>query len=118
LLKLSERAASVMSSLQSNAQNRVEQYEREEGAFGLGERLRRQVEAENSIRREFNRAQAQLTRDLDLGLIEGDEVEQRRQQIREFQEAQLDELRAHYDRMEAIEMDWSLSFQSSIDDAA
>lgn len=118
LVKLAERSAQIMSNIESNAASRAEQFQREEGAFGLGERLRKQVESETAIRREFDRAQQQLTRDINLGRIDPAELERRRDAIRVEQSKELDELRAHYDRMADLENDWSLSFQSSMQDAA
>lgn len=94
-------------SIESAAQSRSDQQERSLGAFGLGDRARQQVEAQRSIRTEYERYQRQLTKDAaEKNQLGSDAYKEEVDKIKASLDAQLANLQNYFDREKALREDW------------
>lgn len=98
----------INASIASSSESRAEQQQRSLDAFGLGDRARQQVEAQRSIRAEFERYRRQLDRSAaDKGQLGSDaykaEVDQIKRSLNDALNAQSD----YFARVEEKQRDWA-----------
>ncbi|RIQ74578.1 phage tail tape measure protein [Bordetella avium] len=106
MLKMDERAAQIQQAISSSAESRQEQYDRQLGTTGLGQVARQRVEAERSIRREFQRYQDQLAKATPRDQLGSDRYRDEQGKIRESLQAALADQRSYYDQIDALNSDW------------
>lgn len=106
MLKLDERAAQIQQAIASSAQSRQAQYDRQLDTAGLGQAARQRVEAENSIRQEFERYQDQLAKATPKDQLGSDRVKQDQENIRDALQAALADQQNYYDQVDRLNNDW------------
>ncbi|MDF8360140.1 phage tail tape measure protein [Achromobacter anxifer] len=116
MLKLEERAAQIQQAMASAAESRQEQYDRQLGAAGLGEVARQRVEAEISIRREFDRYQSQLAKATPKDQLGSARYKEEQQKIEEGLQGALQAQRNYYAEVDKLNSDWRLGARSALSD--
>lgn len=114
LLKMQERGRQIEQSIASARESRQEQYERTLGAMGQGDVVAQRVQAQQALRREFQRYQDQLNRATPKDLLG---TEQHREQVSAIQAAlqsALAEQEAYYARVDEMQSSWALGAQQAL----
>jgi lambda family phage tail tape measure protein len=94
-------------SIESSAQSRGEQQDRSLAAFGLGDRARQEVEAQRSIRTEYERYLRQLTKDAaEKNQLGSDAYKEEVDKIKASLDEQIANLQNYFDREKALREDW------------
>ncbi|OUL98542.1 phage tail length tape measure family protein [Variovorax sp. JS1663] len=102
------RATEAMNrSIESAQTSRNEQYERELGAFGQGDRAQRQIEAQRSIRREFDRLRKQNNEEAaKAGPLAAEKYEEQAQRINDALQAALASQEKYFADLKSKQEDW------------
>lgn len=116
MLKLDERAAQIQQAMASAAESRQEQYDRQLGAAGLGEIARQRVDAEISIRREFDRYQSQLAKATPKDQLGSARYKEERRKIEEGLQGALQAQRNYYAEVDKLNSDWRIGARSALSD--
>lgn len=116
MLKLDERAAQIQQAMASAAESRQEQYDRQLGAAGLGEIARQRVDAEISIRREFDRYQSQLAKATPKDQLGSAKYKEEQQKIEEGLQGALQAQRNYYAEVDKLNSDWRIGARSALSD--
>lgn len=120
-LKLQDRAAQITKSIEAAQAADEEQRQRQLDSFGLGSRARKQVEEQAQIRKEFQRFQEELTRDIPADLLGSDQYKSAVQEIENSLNESLAAHTKYYDDLEKEQGDWvngvKQSFADYIDSA-
>lgn len=105
-IKLQERSAQIQASIQSSADGRQEQQQRNLDAFGQGSQQREQAEAAASIFREFRRYQDQLNKNTPKDLLGSAQYLEARAEIGQGLRDALAQHDAYYAELRAKQEDW------------
>lgn len=105
-IKLQERSAQIQASIQSSAEGRQEQQQRNLDAFGQGSQQREQAEAAASIFREFRRYQDQLNKNTPKDLLGSAQYLEARAEIGQGLRDALAQHDAYYAELRAKQEDW------------
>lgn len=115
-LKLQDRAAQITKSIEAAQASDEEQRQRQLDSFGLGSRARKQVEEQAQIRKEFQRFQEELVRDIPEDQLGSDQY---KQAVQEIENSLNDSLAAHqkyYDDLAKEQEDWLNGAKSAFAD--
>lgn len=106
-IKLQERSAQIQASIQSSAEGRQEQQQRNLDAFGQGSQQREQAEAAASIFREFRRYQDQLNKNTPKDLLGSEQYLTEREKIGQGLRDALAVHDEYYEKLKEKQADWS-----------
>lgn len=115
-LKLQDRAAQVTASINAAQASDEEQRQRQLASFGLGSRARKQLEEQAQIRKEFQRFQEELTRDIPADLLGSDQYKSAVQEIENSLNESLAAHEKYYDDLEDAQEDWLKGAKSAFAD--
>lgn len=94
-------------SMQASQEGRDEQSSRSLGAFGLGDRARQEVEAQRSIRNEFQRYLTQITKQAaDKNQLGSDAYKEEVAKIKDALDGALTAQSAYFDALKSKQEDW------------
>lgn len=94
-------------SIKSLLATRSDQYDREISAFGLSDRSRKEIEAQKSIYREFQRMQLDLVKNTPEHLLGSDKYVTEMTKIKEAQDQALQDLQSYFDSVRQLQGDWT-----------
>lgn len=120
--KFAERAAQIQQEIVSAREGRIEQYDRQIGAFGQGDMQREMIQAQNSLYREFQRRQAQLLKDTPEHMLGSDKYISESMKIKQALDQALADHQGYYARLREEQSKWengmSRALHNYADDAA
>ena len=113
-------------SIASSNESRADQQERALGAFGLGDRARQEVDAQRTIRREYEAYKRQLTKDAaEKNQLGSDAYKAEVEKIQVSLDQALQSQQAYFEALKAKQADWRngattalANFIDDVDDAA
>lgn len=117
-IKFQERSAQIQASIVSSQEGRNEQYSRQLGAFGQGQRELERVQSEASIFREFRRYQDQLNKATPKDLLGSDQYKEATQEIKDGLNDALRANEDYYRKLDELRGDWVNGQKSAFADYA
>lgn len=94
-------------SIESSARSRAEQFDRELSAFGLGDRVRQEIEAQKSIRREFDALERSSTKNAAKnGQLGSEDYKNEVAHIKKSLDEALKAQQDYFDALKAKREDW------------
>lgn len=114
LLKAEERYQQILAQIQSSSHAQQEQYERQLGTYGKGDKEQERVESQRNIYREFKRYQDELAKATPESELGSAKYRAQSAEIHNELQKRLESQREYYAKVDALESNWSLGAQHAM----
>lgn len=118
IAKVDQRGLEIQKSIAQAEQSRMEQYQNQLGAVSLGRQQFDRIKEEAGIRREFQKLQNQLAKDLSEGAIQAPNFALRQQEINDQLQVSLENFRKYYQQLDVEQANWLKGAAGAFNDYA